>query len=302
MTPRISVTVPATTANLGPGLDCIGLALNLYNMVTFEESSAGLSVSVKGEGKGIIPEDETNLVVRAAERVFQLAGRRPAGLRVVQENQIPVKSGLGSSAAAVLAGILAANGLVGKPLNQEDILALASEIEGHPDNVAPALYGGLTLIVNEAGKLIVTRIPIHEMSVAVVLPEFNLTTAEARAALPTQVPLADAIYNAGRVGLLVRALETGDYHALRVATQDKLHQPYRLPLIPGLTEVFEAGQAAGAAVALSGAGPSVIAFAPAGHQDIAIAMGEAFATAGLKSRYWVLSVSRVHPALAELID
>jgi homoserine kinase len=302
MTPRISVTVPATTANLGPGLDCIGLALNLYNRVTFEESSAGLSVSVKGEGKGIIPEDETNLVVRAAERVFQLAGRRPAGLRVVQENQIPVKSGLGSSAAAVLAGILAANGLVGKPLNQEDILALASEIEGHPDNVAPALYGGLTLIVNEAGKLIVTRIPIHEMSVAVVLPEFNLTTAEARAALPTQVPLADAIYNAGRVGLLVRALETGDYHALRVATQDKLHQPYRLPLIPGLTEVFEAGQAAGAAVALSGAGPSVIAFAPAGHQDIAIAMGEAFATAGLKSRYWVLSVSRVHPALAELID
>lgn len=295
MTPRISVTVQATTANLGPGLDCLGLALNLYNRVIFEETQSGLAVSVSGEGKGIIPEDETNLVVRAADRVFHLASRRPAGLRIVQENQIPVGSGLGSSAAAVLGGIQAANGLVGHPLGQEEILALATEIEGHPDNVAPALFGGLTLVVDNVGKLEVTRLPIHEMSVAVVLPDFNLTTAEARAALPAQVSLADAIYNAGRVGLLVRALETGDYDSLRVATQDKLHQPYRIPLIPGLAGAFEAGRKAGAAaVALSGAGPSVIAFAPDKHQDIASAMSQAFAAAGLKSRSWVLSISREH--------
>lgn len=303
MKPRISVTVPATIANLGPGLDCIGLALDLYNRVVFEESSTRLSVSVNGEGKGIIAEDETNLVVRAAERVFQLTGRRPAGLRIVQENQIPVRSGLGSSAAAVLGGILAANSLAGMPLNQEEILALANEIEGHPDNVTPALFGGLTLVVNDAGKMIVARIPIPEMAIAVVLPDFDLPTAEARAALPTQVPLADAIFNAGRVGLLVRALETGDYDSLRVATQDKLHQPYRLPLIPGLAQVFEAGQAAGAAaVALSGAGPSIIAFAPSGHQDIAIAMRKAFMTAGLRSRSWILSISHEYPILAELED
>jgi homoserine kinase len=303
MTTRISVTVPATTANLGPGLDCLGLALNLYNKVVFEETSTGLSVSVSGEGEGIIPEDKTNLVVRAAERLFRLTGRRPAGLRVVQENQIPVSSGLGSSAAAALGGVLAANGLAGEPLDREELLALTIEIEGHPDNVSPALFGGLTLVVDDNGKIIVTPIPIPEMTVAVVLPEFNLPTAEARAALPVQVPLADAIYNAGRVGLLVRALETGDYDALRVATQDKLHQPYRLPLIPGLPGVFEAGQSAGAAaVALSGAGPSIIAFAQAGHQEIASAMSQAFAAAGLKSRSWVLSISRENPSIAKLID
>jgi homoserine kinase len=303
MTNRISVTVPATTANLGPGLDCLGLALTLYNRVVFEETSAGLTVSVNGEGKGIIPEDETNLVVQAAERVFHLTGRRPDGLRVVQENFIPVSSGLGSSAAAVLGGILAANGMVGEPLDREELLALAIGIEGHPDNVTPALFGGLTLVVDDDGKIIVTPIPIPEMRVAVVMPEFNLTTAEARAALPAEVPLADAIYNAGRVGLLVRALETGDYDALRVATQDRLHQPYRLPLISGLADVFEAGRAVGAAaVALSGAGPSIIAFAPAGHQEIVQAMREAFTAAGLKSRSWLLSISHEYPVIAKLED
>jgi homoserine kinase len=158
-------------------------------------------------------------------------------------------------------------------------------------------------VVDDDGKIIVTPIPIPEMRVAVVMPEFNLTTAEARAALPAEVPLADAIYNAGRVGLLVRALETGDYDALRVATQDRLHQPYRLPLISGLADVFEAGRAVGAAaVALSGAGPSIIAFAPAGHQEIVQAMREAFTAAGLKSRSWLLSISHEYPVIAKLED
>lgn len=297
MKSRISVTVPATTANLGPGFDCLGLALNLFNRVIFEETRSGITISVRGEGIGNIPEDETNLVIKSAERVFRRAGWRPAGIRIIQENQIPVKSGLGSSAAAVLAGVLAANEMVDRPLGQDDLLSLATEIEGHPDNIFPAYFGGLTLVVDDSGNLLVDQISISEMFVAVVLPDFDLPTATARAALPEKVPMADAIYNASRVGLLVRALENGDYARLSIATQDKLHQPYRMPLIPGLKDAFDAGRKAGAAaVTLSGAGPSVIAFAQSKHEDIASAMSKAFLDNGLESRSWVLSAFRQKPS------
>ncbi|MCI0577199.1 MAG: homoserine kinase [Chloroflexi bacterium] len=294
MVRQVTVTVPATTANLGPGFDCLGLALGLYNRVTFVETAGGLEVVIRGEGAEPLPTDETNLVVRAAGRLFQVVGRRPAGLRVVQENDIPVGSGLGSSAAAALGGLLAANALVNAGLEREALLALATEIEGHPDNVAPALYGGLALVIQDEGRLLVESIPVPEMEVAIVLPAFELPTAEARAALPKQVPLADAVFNAGRVGLLVRALAAGDYGRLGMATQDRLHQPYRLPLVPGLAQAFAAARAAGAAaVALSGAGPSLVAFAPAGHQAIGEAAMAAFASAGLESRSWILPVDGV---------
>ena len=140
---KVSVTVPATTANLGPGFDCLGLALDLRNRVSLTTSQQGLIITVRGEGQGTIPIDESNLVFQAAERVFQSQNIRPNGLRIDQENHIPVGSGLGSSAAAALAGIMAANALIGNPLPREQMLQLATEIEGHPDNVAPALYGGL---------------------------------------------------------------------------------------------------------------------------------------------------------------
>lgn len=289
----ISVRVAATTANLGPGFDCLGMALTLYNEVVFEETAAGLSVTVEGEGAGWLPVDETNLVVRAAERLFERVGRRPAGLRVWQRNGIPAGSGLGSSAAAVVGGLVAANTLVDGGLAREELLALATEMEGHPDNVAPALYGGLTLVVQDNGRLLVEPIAVPPLQVVVVLPDFDLPTAAARAALPKQVPHGDAVFNAGRLGLLLRALAAGDFGRLAVAMQDRLHQPYRLPLVPGLSAAFEAGRAAGAAaVALSGAGPSVIAFAAEGHEAIGEAMAGAFAAAGLGSRRWVLGVER----------
>lgn len=292
-TSKVTVTVPATTANLGPGFDCLGLALGLHNRIEFAEIEDGLIVLVEGEGAKRIPAGERNLVVRSAERLFAYTGRRPKGLRVVQENNIPVGSGLGSSASAVLAGLIGANVLIGQPLSLSEILKLAVEIEGHPDNVAPALYGGLILSLAEEEDILIEPIPIPEMEVVIVLPDFYLPTAKARAALPKEVVMADAVFNAGRMGLLVRALADGDYGRLAKAMVDRLHQPYRLPLIPGMGEAFSAVREAGAAaVALSGAGPSLIAFGPTNHQAIAQAAQMAFSKAGLGSRFWILPIDR----------
>ncbi|RMG93903.1 MAG: homoserine kinase [Chloroflexi bacterium] len=291
---QVTVTVPATTANLGPGFDCLGLALGLYNQITVITSdvpAARLEVLVTGEGQGQIPTDEANLVIRAMETLFARVGKRPFLQQLRQTNHIPVSSGLGSSAAATLAGLLAANALLANPLSQADILQLATQMEGHPDNVAPALYGGLTLALTTKQGVQVTRLPISPMQVVVVLPDFSLSTAAARAALPTHVPLADAVFNVGRMGLLVHALQAGDYDALAEAMQDRLHQPYRLPLIPGTTEAFQAARRAGAAgVALSGAGPSLVAFAPGQHETIRTAVINAFRQVGLTSRSWILPI------------
>ena len=287
----VTVTIPATTANLGPGFDCLGMALSLYNRITFCEQKATFAITIEGEGADWLPNDESNLVWRAALRLFETVGRWPGGVAIHQENHIPAGSGMGSSAAAVVAGLVAANALVAGGLSPQQLLELATEIEGHPDNVAPALFGGLTLINQTDNGLHLERIPVPPLTVTIVLPDFHLPTAQARAALPRTLSRADAIFNIGRMGLLVRALEAGDWDKLRVAMQDRLHQPYRLPLVPGLKEAFAAAQKAGAvAVALSGAGPSLVAFAPADHEQIAEASAAAFTRAGLKSRTWVLSV------------
>ena len=168
---------------------------------------------------------------------------------------------------------------------------MATNLEGHPDNVAPAVFGGLVLGVQAADGLFVEEIAIAPLRVAVILPDYQLLTSAARAVLPGQVAMKDAIFNSSRIGLLIRALESGDYEKLRVAMEDRLHQPYRIPLIPGMKEAFAAARQAGAAgVALSGAGPSLIAFAGEGHQAIADAAAVAFSQAGLSCRTWILTV------------
>ncbi len=289
---QATITIPATSANLGPGFDCLGLALSLYQTVTFTtQAEPGLVITACGEDAAKIPTDESNLVWQSAELMFARFGQRPSGLRLHQDNQIPIGSGLGSSSSAVLAGLFGANALLGNPLSRAEILQQATDLEGHPDNVAPAVYGGLILGVQETGGLLVEAIATPPLRVVVVLPDFHLLTAEARAALPRQVSLQDAIFNTSRLGLLIRALETADYDKIQVAMQDRLHQPYRLPLVPGLAAAYEAAYAAGAAgVALSGAGPSLIAFAPAGHEAIGEAMTAVFASHNLASRTWILSV------------
>ncbi len=289
---KITISVPATTANLGPGFDCLGMALNLYNTIVFSETDNDqVIIRVDGENADKVPTDKTNLVYKTAEFTFERLGKRPShNYNIIQHNCIPVGSGLGSSSSAVIAGIMGANALVDGGLDRAGILALANEIEGHPDNVSPAIYGGLTLTLIGLDELHVEQIETPLLKTAVVLPDFEMLTTEARAALPTQVSRADAIFNTSRMGLLVRALAEGDHHKLQIAMQDKIHQPYRLPLIPGSVQAIEAAYGAGAtAVALSGAGPSLIAFAPANQEAIGKAMQAAFTEVGLGSRMWVLT-------------
>jgi homoserine kinase len=290
---KATVTVPASTANLGPGFDCLALALSLRNTVELYETSQGLEIDVEGEGEDRIALDSTNLIARAAEAAFEKLGRRPAGLRLHAVNGIPVGSGLGSSSAAIVGGLAAANALVDGRLTREDLLRLATGLEGHPDNVSAALFGGLTLASYSGEELLVKSLPVPPLKVIVVLPDYRLSTAEARAALPAQVPLKDAVFNLGRALFTVQALTQVDYGLLRFAMADRLHQPYRKALIPGFDEVVRAARKAGAAaVALSGAGPALVAFAPDRHWDIAGAMKAAFEAAGLAGRTFVLPVDR----------
>lgn len=288
---QFTVTVPATTANLGPAFDCLGLALSLYNTLEVSPREDGLLVTVEGEGAGHIAVDHTNMMVGAMQRLYEHVGKPFPNLHLRQINHIPVASGLGSSAAAALSGLLAANRLLGDPLSPPELLDLAVAIEGHPDNMAPALYGGLILASHDDDHLLVEQLPVADLRVVVVVPAFTLPTVQARAVLPREVSFADAIFNLGRVGLLIRALSEGDYEKLAAAMHDRLHQPYRVPLIPGMQATFNAARAAGArGVALSGAGPGVIAFAPHAHEAIAAAMRQTFAGAGLDSRSWILDI------------
>lgn len=291
---QVKISVPATSANLGPGFDCLGLALNLHNHFTFTAvSTPTIQISVSGIDAHKVAADETNLVYQCAQIVFEKAEKRPSGLIIEQENNIPVGSGLGSSSTAVLAGMLGANELLERPFTQEQILQFATEKEGHPDNVAPALYGSLVLGVMHESGLHIERYALPALQVVVVLPDFNLLTSEARAALPKQLSMQDAIFNASRTPLVIHALQTADYDKLAIAMQDRVHQPYRIPLIPGMPAAFAAAKAAGAkAVALSGAGPSLIAFAACGHDEIAQRVTAVFLKAGLTSRSWILDVDQ----------
>ncbi|MBI4772303.1 MAG: homoserine kinase [Chloroflexi bacterium] len=274
---KVSVTVPASTANLGAGFDCLSLALGLRNTVALWEINQGLEIDVEGEGEDQVPLDTTNLVVRAAEKVFGKVNKRPTGLRVHAVNGIPLGSGMGSSAAAIVGGLAAANALVEGGLSRDDLLRLAYEMEGHPDNAAAALFGGLALVSANAEELLVRSLQIPPLKVAIALPEVRLSTAEARAALPGQVPLKDAVFNLGHALFTVQALASADNALLRWAVSDRLHQPYRKKLIPGYdTVVAEARKAGAAAVALSGAGPSLVAFSADKHGEIASAMKAAF--------------------------
>jgi len=290
---RVQVRVPATTANLGPGFDCLGLALELYNLVEMTTSKGGLQLEIQGEGAARLPRDESNLVYRAAQRLFHEVGKTPGDLTIRLTNAIPLMSGLGSSSAAIVGGVLAANALLNDPLSQDAMLALAVEMEGHPDNVTPALLGGLTVVVNDPAGPIYRCLRVPPMRVVLAMPALEVPTTEARAALPEQVPLADAVYNIGRTALVVQALTDGDFDLLARAMDDRVHQPYRAHLVPGLLDVFAAAREAGAAgVALSGAGPSVVAFARDGHATVAEAMREAFARHGLTARTQIVSVSQ----------
>ena len=288
---KILVKVPATTANLGPGFDALGLALDLWNESTFEPAD-DFTVYIEGEGKGRLAHGKHNMILRAAQKLADRLGRKLPPFVVHCINHIPSGSGLGSSAAATLTGLLAANVLTQSALSEEEILNLATEIEGHSDNAAPALLGGLVVSTAGEGKMIVRRLPVTALEVTVVVPDFHFPTKQARNALPEQVKRKDAIHNISRAVLVTEAFRTGDLSLLGEAMTDKLHQPYRIPLIPGAQAALDAMKRAGAsAVALSGAGPGLIAFSAKRERSIGEAGRRAFADSGLGARFFELKIS-----------
>lgn len=252
----VRVRVPATSANLGPGFDSFGLALGLYDDVIARIGESGLHVDVAGEGADDVPRDKRNLVVRAMRTAFDAMGGQPRGIELVCANRIPHGRGLGSSAAAIVAGVLAARELVLGGLSDDEVLALCAEIEGHPDNVAACLLGGLTVAYGEG----VARLPV-DPSVAPVafVPTTRSSTAKARKMLPESVPHGDASFNAARAALLVEALGRRP-ELLMAATEDRLHQPYRAEAMPRSATLVASLRSAGIPAVVSGAGPTVLAF------------------------------------------
>lgn len=291
---RVTVTVPATTSNLGPGFDCLGLALDLRNELTLElrDERGPATVEVAGEGAKTLPRDQKSMLVKAAR--LTLPENLPGRLVFKSVNRVPLARGLGSSAAAVVAGLWAGAHLFGTLRRSEDELeALAVALEGHPDNVAPCVHGGLTASLSVNGRPRANRLNIHpSLSAVVCVPAFELSTKKARAALPKKVPLADAVFNTARAILLARALETGRTGHLADLMDDRLHQPYRARLVPGLREALAAAVKAGAAgAALSGSGPTVFAFVEGGKGPRAgAAMKRAFAAKRVASRWLELDV------------
>ena len=296
----ISVRVPATSANLGPGYDAVGLALSLSMRISLDRAPAS-RVEVHGLGSDLIPATTDHPAYRAAAFVADFIGEPDARFHLVQENTIPPVRGLGGSAAALVGGAVAANDLLGRAMAAPDLLNLVCELDGHPDNAAPALLGGLVIGTLTPGGVKAVRLEPEGLKVAVAVPDFAVSTTAARRALPERVPHRDAVFNVGRSGLLLGALAAGEYGLLRVAMQDRLHQPYRSHLIPGLEDVIEAAQSGGAyGASLSGSGPTVIAFTPEDRSDeVAAAMRDAFEKRGVDTEAWTLDVdlagARVEP-------
>ncbi|MBI4289683.1 MAG: homoserine kinase [Chloroflexi bacterium] len=277
---KIAVQAPATTANLGPGFDCLGMALDIFNELTVEHGP--FCISVEGEGAGQIDATENNLVFRAMARVFNRVEKPIPELTLTCRNRIPLARGLGSSAAAIASGLVAANGLLGKPLGLDELVQLGAKMEGHADNVAPALLGGCQLVVQEAGRYVSFPVPVPlGLRAVLFIPDFAMSTAHARKVLPASVTRGDAVFNVGRAALLTMGLSAGKLDYLRVGTQDRLHQPARQSIFPAMGSIFQAALEAGALGSfLSGAGSTILAFTEG--ESMSGAIGQAMQTAAAR--------------------
>lgn len=293
--PVVRVKAPATTANLGPGYDCLGLALDVWNTLEVEilDADADIAepvVEITGEGEGELATGRDNLVYKSMQFLFDDAGEKMPVVRLRCENTIPLARGMGSSAAAIAGGLVAANAICPQDYSANDLLEMAATIEGHPDNVAAAVMGGMQLVImdqTEDGRRLFT-VPVNvppELHAVVFVPEVRISTEDARAVLPEMVSMADAVHNMGRVGLLVASMATNHLEYLAIATQDRLHQPYRQPLFPAMKVIFKAALDAGAlGVFLSGSGSTVLALTQGREMTVAYEMAEAARQASVEGK------------------
>jgi len=297
----VTVRVPATTANIGPGFDCLGAALALYNTFSFtsppSDQSSRVNIRVTGLDADRVSTGEQNLAYQSFLKVFSFLEREVPKVDLDIDLQVPLARGLGSSATAIVGGLLGGNAIAGSPLSSAELMSMAIALEGHPDNVVPALKGSCQLTTADAsGGWQVCEIPWNSALVPVVaIPNFELSTAEARQALPQTYSRADAIFNTAHMGLLIRAIETGNPDWLQTALQDRIHQPYRQPLIYGYDAVRETALATGAhGVVISGAGPTILALTSSTHATaVKAAMISAWTQAGFKPQAHILAIDTV---------
>ena len=268
---KISVKTPATIANLGPGFDSFGLAVPLYNVVSVEETvlpGSGIEINVINEKNNTetnlanIPTDKNNIVYKAIELLYNFMGQNPNELKITVKTQIPISRGLGSSASVIVGGLIAANKLLGNPADEKVLMSIATEIEGHPDNITPAFIGGMTMASwEEDGSVVYRKLPWNdEWKLMVCVPDYELNTEISRSVIPKEVPLKDAVFNLKRSAMLVTALYNKDEELLRLALKDKLHQPYREKIVPGLKDITNNLKHVNSVIGtvLSGAGPSIL--------------------------------------------
>ncbi|MBD8500767.1 homoserine kinase [Paenibacillus arenosi] len=298
----VLVKVPASTANLGPGFDTLGMALSLYTWIGMKPAETTV-VRMFGPELGGLPADETNLIVQVAKRVFIEAGIEFCPLEIDVYSEIPLTRGLGSSASAIVGALVAANALLNSPLSDQQLFDMASAWERHPDNVGASLFGGIVVASWDGKQARHVRLEPHRSLGAVVaIPKFHLETKAARGVLPEQVSMADAVHNVSHSSLLVAALSTGQFELLYDAMQDRLHQPYRMSLVPGMKRVLEESRKYGAyGVALSGAGPTILALVNQlqSNDELVAFMNDTLQQCGVEADVFLLEPSSVGAACLE---
>lgn len=288
----IRIKVPASSANMGAGFDCMGIALSLYNIIEIDKTDGGLEIIDENRK---VPHNENNLIYRAMNMVFEAVGCPIPGIRIVQKSKIPMTRGLGSSSACIIGGMVGANILSGKKLSYNEILDLAVKMEGHPDNVTPALFGGFTISAMEDDKTSFKSIKLkNNLKFAAVIPDYFVATKKSRGVVPEMFSKEDAVFNISRAALLAAALSTGDLRLLKTAVEDRMHQQYRSEYILGMNEIFKKTYDAGAiATYLSGSGPTIVSVLDEKTKDFKVKMERFFEDEGLSWRCKVLGVDNV---------
>lgn len=295
----IKVKIPASSANMGAGFDTLGIALSLYNRMTIDEIPRG--IEIYSGGSGFVPKGENNLIYRAMDTVFQTVGYTPTGIRISQNSDIPMTRGLGSSSACIVGGMLAANIISGRKLTYNEIIHLASKMEGHPDNAGPALYGGFCVSVMTDNETIVKSRKLKpDIKFAVMIPDYFVATRKSRGALPETVPFRDASFNISRALLFREALAEGDMKSLRTAVEDRLHQQYRKAYIEEMDKIFARTYELGScATYLSGSGPTMLSVLNRNYREFAEQMQRFFAESGHEWKCMILDVDNVGAVVAE---